>query len=218
MKFLLLFFITSTLINALEIIQKPINFSQKRIDMTKVYLNQHYGLTPKTIKMQPKIIVLHYTALDDFNKSFERFNSPYLPSDRPDIASQGRLNVSAHFLIDRNGTIYQLMPDNFIARHVIGLNYTAIGIENVGGEGGIYNLTPEQERANIALIKHLQNKYPSLRYLIGHSEYQCFESSSLWLEINPNYRTIKHDPGEPFLQDVKRHFSLLKSAPCDHHD
>ena len=35
-------------------------------------------------------------------------------------------------MIDRDGTIYQLVPLDTICRHTVGLNWTAIGIEHVG--------------------------------------------------------------------------------------
>ena len=38
----------------------------------------------------------------------------------------------AHFVIDKDGTIYQLVPLTIRCRHTVGLNYTAIGIEHVG--------------------------------------------------------------------------------------
>ena len=38
----------------------------------------------------------------------------------------------AHYVIDRDGTIYQLVPRSIMCRHTVGLNYTAIGIEHVG--------------------------------------------------------------------------------------
>lgn len=211
----LLFSLNLTLL-ALTIIQKPIDFSIQRIALTKAYVKEHYDIQLQNITMQPRMIVLHYTALDDFNKSFERFKSPYLPNDRPDIAKAGQLNVSTHYLVDRDGTIYQLMPDNWIARHVIGLNFSAIGIENVGGESGVFNLTKAQEKANIALIKYLQSKYTTIKYLIGHSEYRCFENSLLWLEKNKNYRTKKHDPGKQFLFNVFKNSINLLPAPCEH--
>ena len=35
-------------------------------------------------------------------------------------------------MIDKDGTIYQLVPITIMCRHTVGLNYTAIGIEHVG--------------------------------------------------------------------------------------
>lgn len=187
-----------------SIIQKPIIFTQKRIKLTKEYIKKHYGLDVKDITIVPKTIVLHWTAVMDFKKSFERLNPEVLLSDRKDIAKASALNVSAHFLVDRDGTIYQLMPDNWMARHVIGLNYSSIGVENVGGEANKKeDLTPAQLNANIRLVKYLKAKYPSIKNVIGHYEYREFENSPLWLEKDAGYRTKKADPGKKFMRDVR---------------
>ena len=187
-----------------KIIQKPIIFKKERIDMTKAYIKRHYGFGVKNIEIKPKIIVLHWTALNNFKSSFDRLKPQYLFSDRKDISSASLLNVSAHFLVNRDGTIYQLMPDNYMARHVIGLNYESIGVENVGGRDNKQeDLTPAQLKANIALVRYLKQKYPDIEYLIGHYEYREFEKTPLWMEKDARYRTIKADPGEKFMHEVR---------------
>jgi len=193
-----------------SIVQKPIVFTQKRIDMTKAYIKKHYGLDVKNIKIIPKIIVLHWTAEPSFTKSFARLYPEKLFSDRKDIAAASLLNVSSQFLVSRKGTIYQLMPDNWMARHVIGLNYSAIGVENVGGKGNKKeDLTPAQVRANIRLVRYLKEKYPSITYLIGHLEYREMEKNPLWLERDKGYRTKKADPGKKFMKSVREGVSDL---------
>ena len=186
------------------IVQKPITFTQKRKDMTKEYIKTHYGFNVREIMIKPEMIVLHWTAVMDFNECFERLKGEELYSDRGDIANASALNVSAHFLVARDGTIYQLMPDNWMARHVIGLNYSTIGIENVGGEGNAKDdLTDAQLKSNIKLVKYLQQKYPIIKQIIGHHEYREYEDSPLWLEKDVGYRTIKADPGERFTNAVR---------------
>lgn len=190
--------------------QKPITFKKERIEMTQKYIKDHYALEVQSIEIDPKIIVLHWTAIMDFEKSFSLLEPQTLLSHRSDIADAGTLNVSAHYLVDRDGTIYELMPDNIMARHTIGLNYSSIGIENVGGEGNAKeDLTPAQLQANIALVKYLKHKYPQIEYLIGHHEYLAMESSPLWLEIDKNYRTQKNDPGKKFMLSVRKKIQNL---------
>jgi beta-N-acetylhexosaminidase len=186
----------------LTIKNKPIDFPQERIELTKKYIKDHYHLDVNSTKIEPKIVVLHWTAINDLNESYQRLKPPTLFSDRKDIVLASQLNVSAHFLVDRDGTTYNLMPVNQMARHTIGLNYNSIGIENVGGEGNVDNLTPDQVHANIELIKLLKTQFPSIKYVIGHHEYRQFETTLLWLEKDANYRTKKYDPGEPFVQKV----------------
>lgn len=200
----------------LHIIDKPIDFGPERIAMTKEYIKAHYGMSVESIEITPKIILLHWTAEMDFDKSFERLQPEKLLSDRKDIVKASALNVSSQFLVARDGTIYRLMPENWMARHVIGLNYSSIGIENVGGKGNkTDDLTPAQRKSNIALVKYLKDKYPSIEYMIGHHEYTQMEHTSLWLEKDRGYRTVKSDPGAKFMSDM--HHALknlnLKTSP-----
>lgn len=199
-----------------RIVQKPIRFKKERIEMSKKYIAQHYGMAVEDIKIVPKMIVLHWTAMMSLHDSFDRLYPQKLLTDRKDISDAGALNVSAHFLVDRNGTIYQLMPDNWMARHVIGLNYSTIGIENVGGKANKKeDLTPAQLEANIKLVRYLKDKYPSIRYLIGHHEYRKFEKSALWLEKDKGYRTIKADPGKKFMKAVREQVVDLELRGAD---
>jgi beta-N-acetylhexosaminidase len=172
--------------------------------MTKEYIKSHYGKTVSDINIVPKIILLHWTADMSFDKSFERLKPQKLFTDRKDIAKASLLNVSSQFLVARDGTIYRLMPETWMARHVIGLNYSSIGVENVGGEGNKKDdLTVAQRKSNIALIKYLKAKYPSIEYLVGHHEYKQMESTSLWLELDKGYRTNKSDPGAKFMTEMR---------------
>ena len=188
----------------LQIIDKPIDFGTERIAMTKEYIKTHYGKTVNNIEITPKIILLHWTADMSFEKSFKRLQPQRLLTDRKDIAKASLLNVSAHFLVARDGTIYRLMPETWMARHVIGLNYSSIGVENVGGQGNKKDdLTLAQRASNKKLIRYLKAKYPSVEYLVGHHEYKQMESTSLWLELDKGYRTNKSDPGDRFMAEMR---------------
>ncbi len=187
-----------------KIVNSPISFSPRRIELTKQYIKEHYGLTPKNITIVPKIIVLHWTAIATYDSTFALFNKETLGGSRPYIATAGQLNVSVQFVVDRDGTIHRLMPETWMARHCIGLNYESIGIENVGGVNDVDDLTNAQIKANIYLVRYLVKKYPTIKYLIGHLEYMDFEGTPLWMEKDPNYRTMKYDPGERFMVAVRQ--------------
>lgn len=202
---LLTIFMNANGVDEIKIIDKPIDFGTERIEMTKSYIKEHYGYVVENIEIEPKIIVLHWTADMSFEKSFNRLKPQKLYSDRKDIVKASALNVSAHFLVKRDGTIYRLMPENWMARHVIGLNYSSIGIENIGGQSNKKeDLTPAQRKSNIALVRYLKNKYSSISHLIGHHEYREMEGSELWLEMDKGYRTEKSDPGDKFMAEVRK--------------
>jgi len=191
-----------------RIIDKPIIFNKEREKLTLEYLSKRYGLEQDTPEITPKMIVLHWTVIPTLEKSFEAFNNPSLPNWRPDIKNVSGLNVSAQFMVDRDGTIYRLLPETTMARHVIGLNHCAIGIENVGGDTN-QPLTKAQLKANVWLVRYLANKYP-IDYLIGHYEYTRFENHPLWLEKDAGYRTKKIDPGVAFMKEVRKKVVDLK--------
>jgi N-acetyl-anhydromuramyl-L-alanine amidase AmpD len=196
----------------IPIVDRAISFSEERQAMTLAYIRDHYGLSPSGISITPRMIVLHWTAIEDFEASFRTFDAETL-SGRPDLAGSGDVNVSIQFLVDRDGTIYRLMPETWMARHVIGLNYDAIGVENVGtGTPNTDTLTDEQIAANIELVRYLAGKYPTIEYLIGHHEYQEFDGHPLWRELDAAYRTEKIDPGERFMRAVRAGVADLRLA------
>ena len=194
-----------------SITDKPITFDENRVVLTREYLQNRYDLKTEGIDIIPKMIVLHWTAIPTLEKSFEAFDPVQLPGSRQDVQSAGALNVSAHFLVDRDGTIYRLMPETTMARHVIGLNHCAIGIENVGGTDAT-PLTREQLRSNIYLVRYLTKKY-GIDYLIGHYEYPLFDGHELWLEKDAGYRTEKTDPGQDFMRKVRKATKDLNFKP-----
>ena len=49
----------------LRIVDRPISFSENRVEMTRAYIQSHYGLSPVDISIVPRVIVLHWTAIDD---------------------------------------------------------------------------------------------------------------------------------------------------------
>ena len=191
----------------IKIISKPISYNEERVRLSLEYLKDHHGLVQKTPVIIPKMIVLHYTAGGTVESNYKYFNKTHLENTRNTLKKQSTLNVSSQFIIDRDGTIYQLMEPNMFARHTIGLNYCAIGVENIGSKK--QPLTEKQVTANVQLVRYLAQKY-KIEYLIGHSEYGVFRNSKLWKESDPNYFTGKEDPGKDFMNKVRLQITDLK--------
>jgi hypothetical protein len=75
--------------------------------------------------------------------------------------------VSAHYVIDRNGDIYQMVNDTDCANHCMGANAGSIGIEHVGSETD--SLAPAQATASAALIRWLLQEHQIPRTnIFGH--------------------------------------------------
>ncbi|KAI9549746.1 hypothetical protein GHT06_004004 [Daphnia sinensis] len=149
-----------------RIIDKPITWNAEREALSLKYLKERHGLEKEAPSITPQMVVVHWTAISTVEVTFDVFN-PTTLGGRADLTGASNLNVSSQFLIDRDGTIFRLLPDTTFARHVIGLNYLAIGIENVGGPDA--PLTKAQLDANEQLIRYLKRKYP-IDYVIGHHE------------------------------------------------
>ncbi|HUS19389.1 MAG TPA: peptidoglycan recognition family protein [Terriglobales bacterium] len=191
-----------------RIIDKPIVFDQERKDLTLAYRRQHQDPNAKDISIAPKMIILHHTAINSFDATWKYFNNVRAEAARTQLASAGDVNVSAHFVVDRDGAIYRLMPETMMARHCIGLNHVAIGIENVG-DGTSFPLTEAQVEADAALVRYLKAKYSGIEYLIGHNEYREMEGTALFLERDPKYRNQKPDPGPAFMEKVRERVKEL---------
>lgn len=147
------------------IVQKPIPFGATRRAETAAYAERHYGLHTWRL-VDPRVIVEHYTANTSFSATWNTF-----ASDSPDPELHQLPGTCAHFVIDRDGTIYQLVPLGTICRHTVGLNWTAIGIEHVGTSDAQVLSDPRQLRASLELTLWLMHRYGiSLPNVIGHSE------------------------------------------------
>ena len=172
------------------------------------YRKQHQGYTGDNSKIEPRVVVLHWTGGSTAASAWNTFAPTRAANARPELAAAGEVNVSAHFLVDRDGSIQQLLPEDRMARHCIGLNHISLGIENVGsadlgGDPAKWPLTEAQLQANVDIIRDLQRRWPIER-VIGHLEYRKMEGTSYFLELDPNYRTGKPDPGATFVAAVRK--------------
>lgn len=134
-------------------------------------------------------IILHYTGMRSAAEALDRLC---------DAASE----VSAHFLIEEDGTLHQLVAPDMRAWHAgvshwrgrDGLNHTSVGIElvNPGHEFGYQPFPTDQVDCLLRLLEHLTAHFDILpsRFL-GHSD------------VAPDR---KQDPGELFpWHQLSRH-------------
>ena len=147
------------------IVSKPIPFGAQRKAETAAYARRHYGLGRWRLE-SPKVIVEHYTASETFSSAYSTFSA-----DTPDSELHELPGTCAHFVIDKDGTIYQLVPLTMMCRHTVGLNYTAIGIEHVGTSDAEILGNRRQLAASLQLTAWLMGRYGiQLRNVIGHNE------------------------------------------------
>jgi N-acetylmuramoyl-L-alanine amidase len=180
------------------IIYKPVLWSANKEKLIREYAQLHYSKDITTIV--PQAVVVHWTASSTMAPAFNWFYN--------EAMSDGTLNVGSQFMVDRDGTIYRLMPETALAKHSIGYNWCAIGIENVGGANGKEDLTPAQLTANIKLIQYLHAKYPTIQYVWGHYQQVTARKTGLYIENVKGYFSEKVDPGPKFMKGLKK--ALIK--------
>jgi hypothetical protein len=158
----------------LPIHQDPIPYGAERRAEMAAYSARHYGIDSS--KLDPKMIVLHYTAGDTYQSAWSTF-AANTPAPGPAGSATELPGTCAHFIVDQAGTIHQLVPLTVQCRHTIGVNRWAIGIEMVQNDAGhdstwatdqILHRKP-QIAAVLALVRALMARYElSKSDVIGH--------------------------------------------------
>jgi N-acetylmuramoyl-L-alanine amidase len=178
-----------------HVVWKPIPFGATRKAEMAQYAKRHYGIHSYVLK--PRVIVEHVTATSSFSSAYNTF-----AADVPDAELHQLPGTCAHFIIDRDGTIYQLVALNIMCRHTVGLNYVAIGIEHVGLSDAQVLDDPVQMRASLALTAWLMSRYRiRLANVIGHNESL---SSPFHKELYAPWRTQTHADWRRADMDVYR--------------
>jgi len=148
-------------------------------------------------RQQPiSMIVLHYTGMPDAKGALDRLTSP-------------ESKVSAHYLIDEDGSIYALVDENDRAwhagksrwRNVSDVNSASVGSEivNPGHEFGYRPFPDEQIAALIPLVASIKDRHAIGRgNVVGHSD------------VAP---ARKEDPGELFPWEALARRRLALPSP-----
>lgn len=195
---------------SVAVIDAAMKWSEERERLTLEYRRRHSDRAAADLTIEPRVIVLHFTGGSSAKSTRSYFDNTRIEASRKELARGGAVNVSAHFIVDRDGTIYQLQPATRFARHCIGLNHIAIGIENVG-DAAKYPLTDAQVAANAALVRMLAARHP-ITHLLGHSEVMKFRKHPYFVEREAGYRNAKNDPGDAFMTSVRAQVSDLRLA------
>lgn len=148
-----------------HIVQRPIPFPAPRKAETAAYARRHYGIATWRLE-HPHVIVEHVSVSTTFSSVWNTF-----AADTPDPELHELPGTCAHFVVDRDGTIYQLVPLGVICRHTVGLNWTAIGIEHVGASDAEILHDRRQLAASLRLTLWLAARFHiPLADVIGHNE------------------------------------------------
>ncbi|WP_025177878.1 N-acetylmuramoyl-L-alanine amidase [Leptospira kirschneri] len=141
--------------------------------------------------ISPDCIVLHFTAIPDYQKTLEVLE---------------KRNLSATFLADQDGKVYQLLDSILdVAAAATGTNSNCFQVEIVGKDTEMLLANKEQTKAVVRLVKELSEKYKiplnnerieSLRGVYSHTQAKKKWGGSIYLDGKD------FDPGEPYMKEV----------------
>lgn len=112
-------------------------------------------------------VVLHSTVVDTMRETQDIF------------LDEGGRRVSAHYVVDRDGTVVQMVDERLMAHHAgvselegrTGVNDFSVGIEMVNRNDGVDPYPDAQYRAVAAIVKDLRNRHsiPDER-IVSHAQ------------------------------------------------
>lgn len=177
--------------------------AQRRAEMA-AYARRHYGIDSWRLT-RPRLIVEHVADAPSAAAVRDIF-----AVDRADPSLHERPNVCAHFVVDRDGTIWHLVPLGTMCRHVVGLNYTAIGIEHAGFSDADVMGDAAQLRASLRLTRWLRCRFSiPVAGVIGHGESL---GTPFYREHVAAFRGQTHtDMSRPAM---RRYRAALAALPC----
>jgi beta-N-acetylhexosaminidase len=181
---------------------KLIPFGATRKAQMADYSQRHYHQHTWRLTA-PKAIVLHHTAGATWQPAWWTFAGNTAYASIP--GEPEKPGVSAHFIIDKDGTIYQCVPLSVRARHAIGMNWKSIGIEFVqeprSGKDGHWMdqqilARTAQASAGLRLVRYLRARFGIKKSnVVGHA---TANGSPYFRE----YTGIKNAAGDWFAAEV----------------
>ena len=147
---------------------------------TNFYYSPNFNSKKRSSK-KIRFIIFHYTGMKTESSALKKLTDE-------------KSKVSSHYLIKKNGQIFTIVPDLYVAWHAgvsswnnfNALNKNSIGIEisNPGHSFGYIKFSKAQILSLVKLSKFLIKKYDiNIKNILGHSD------------IAPDR---KNDPGEKF--------------------
>jgi N-acetylmuramoyl-L-alanine amidase len=110
-----------------------------------------------TVMLFPTMVVLHFTVVDDAEMIIRAFS-------RPSVLAVGNQRpvtslISVHYMVDKDGTVYQLAEEDRTTSGTYGVDHIALAIEIVAKDEKDLMSRPLQLLAAFSLTDRLLKKY-----------------------------------------------------------
>jgi hypothetical protein len=182
----------------------------------EAYFQRHNNDT--SLILDPKIIVIRSTNFPSVDALWNVWKQGSLYDEGDDGPIYGHL--SCHFIVDKMGTIHQLLPLNLRSKGAYGVNHCAITIETIGLSNGDILNNIQQKQAVYSLVSVIMKKFGiPLSKVYGHhevaqgkslvAEYTDKGDSDYPLLYSPD--KVCYDPGDMYMQQMRNHFARQTS-------
>lgn len=160
------------------------------------YFRKTYGVN--SLKFRPSMLVMHYTVV---------------PTEEQTYTVLQRRKVSVHFMVGRDGTVYQLLPLERRATGTYGVNHKAIAVEMVASTESDLLSRPYQVFQSFCLAKFLMAKYQiPPNKVFGHYEVgQGVTVVPDYLDLADPYYPTRYPPNEKRTDPGKRYMRWLRT-------
>ena len=139
----------------------------------RAYFKRHYHDTNLTMK--PSLICMHYTVIGDAQAVYNSFTRGTHMCAGDEGTAFG--HVSVHLMIDKDGTVYQLLPFERRCTGAYGVNHKAISIEMVAYSEADLLSRLEQVYSSFCVVRDLMKRYDiPLSGIIAHYEVSAGKS------------------------------------------
>jgi N-acetyl-anhydromuramyl-L-alanine amidase AmpD len=179
---------------------------------------QRHSHDPRA-ELEPTLICMHYTVVDDAQAVWDSFNRGCQMSN----GNKGTVfgHVSTHLIIDKNGTVYQLLPFNRRCTGAYGVNHKAISIEMIATTESDLLSRAQQVWSSFCVVRDLMQRFHIGRQgVIAH--YEVAQGVSVvpdYLDYNdpdcPDRYPAKYfrsDPGPTYMSWLR---SYLQKFPAE---
>lgn len=192
-----------------EIIQRFLPYEEWTEEYEE-YFQRHYH--DPSLKLVPGAIVMHYTVTESLEDTLDIF----IKGREYDDGDVGLIfgHLSVHYIIDKDGTIYQILPLDVKCRGAYGVNHIAISIEMVAmDEEALMNQSKTLE-SSFKLVRYLMLKFNiPIEKVWGH--YDVSEGKSRIPEYTDygdkrspdSYPEgfMRSDPGKAYMEKLKEY-------------
>lgn len=176
-----------------------------------------------TVKLDPTLIVLHFTVVDDVEACMRIFTRP----SRLMVGNQSPVTslVSVHYMVDVDGTVLKLVPEDRRTTGTYGVDHRALAIEMVARDEVDLLSRPRQLLAAFCLVDGLLKKHKlPLHSVISHQEvasgkFFLSEYTDLADTVYPYFyppSQFRYDPGSTTMAWC-REFLLRKRGLWSRH-